>query len=56
MPFIVSRENLRLVFYVSVVFGEDFGFKMTVSSNKCKGKYPPVCMSEMIVLKLAQFK
>lgn len=39
----------------SVFIGEDFGFKMTVSSNKCKGKLPPVCMSEMIVLKLAQF-
>lgn len=44
VPFIVSRENVRLVFYVFIFFffyiGEDFGFKMTVSSNKCKGNFP----------------
>ena len=54
--FIVSRENLRLVFYVFCFYRWGLWvFKMTVSSNKCKkGIFPPVCMSEMIVLKLAQ--
>lgn len=34
--------------------GEEFGFKMTVSSNKHKGNFSPFCMSEVIVMKLAQ--
>lgn len=42
VPFIVSRENLRLVCFCFCCFfiGEDFGFKMTVSSNKCEGNRP----------------
>lgn len=61
MPFIVSRENLRLVLYGFVSTDEDLGFlknKSTVSSNKSgvRGGVPPLCTHETIVLKISSIK